>query len=212
MRAFAFMQDTVTIGRNPECDVFLDNPGISRDHVKLTRTTRETYFLEDLGSANGTMINDVRVERAEVRENDVVQIGKFSLWMTYDMDRRSDDDPARRASPTALEGTTVLKTSELQDMIETTRQAEARFRASTGAGTAIPAPAQAGYGPMIPGAPAIAGAPPRTGPAFTALLEALPPRARIGLLAAGLVLFVLGTAVGAAASLVLSRGSHLLGR
>jgi predicted component of type VI protein secretion system len=213
VRAYAFTQEAVLIGRNPECDVFLDNPGISRDHAKLTRTTRETYFLEDLGSANGTMINDVRVERAELRENDVVQIGKFSLWMTYDMDRRQEDDTARRASLSALEGTTVLKASELQDMIDTTRQAEARFRASTAAGTEVRAPASAG--PLtsgLPGAPALAGVPARTGPALVTLFEGLPPRIRIGLLATGVALFVLGTAVGAAASLVLVRGSHLLGR
>ncbi len=221
VRAFAFTQESVTIGRNPECDVFLDNPGISRDHVKLTRTTRETYFLEDLGSANGTLVNDVRVERVELRENDIVQIGKFSLWVTYDEDRRQDDDPRRRASPTAFEGTTVLKTSELQEMIQTAREAEAKMRAASGAraGSAgVPgAPGVAGFAGARPGAsgayPVAGGAQTSSNPAsaLASVLSTLPARARLGLIAAGIVLFVLGSAVGAGAALVLARGSHLLG-
>ena len=38
LRTFTFDQDLITIGRDPESDVFLDNPGVSRKHVTIMRT------------------------------------------------------------------------------------------------------------------------------------------------------------------------------
>ena len=48
------------IGRDPECAVWLDVPGVSRRHARL-RVEGQRAFLEDLGSTNGTFIDDVPV-------------------------------------------------------------------------------------------------------------------------------------------------------
>jgi len=123
VRAYVFKKDVITIGRNPESDVYLDNPGVSRDHLRIVLTPHGTYAAEDLGSANGTFINDVLVRRQNILDNDVIRIGKFSLWATYEQDRRGDE-AARSTPPSAHEGTTVLTTSELEEVITQAREAE----------------------------------------------------------------------------------------
>jgi hypothetical protein len=123
VRAYVFKKDVITIGRNPESDVYLDNPGVSRDHLRIVLTPHGTYAAEDLGSANGTFINDVLIRRQNILDNDVIRLGKFSLWATYEQERRGDGS-ARSTPPSALEGTTVLTTSELEEVITQARDAE----------------------------------------------------------------------------------------
>lgn len=122
VKAFTFEQPTITVGRDPKADVFLDNPGISREHLRISRTSGGYFEVEDLGSANGTYVNDQLVRREYLMNNDVVRVGKFSLWVNYDVDRRE----ARMSSPTATaktyEGTTVLSTRELDQMIHSTTE------------------------------------------------------------------------------------------
>ncbi len=58
------------MGRSPECDLVLDVAAVSRRHVILTKEN-EHYFVQDLGSRNGTYINNHRVEdRGPLRNGD----------------------------------------------------------------------------------------------------------------------------------------------
>jgi len=123
-KTFVFNKEVITVGRNPEADVFLDNPGISREHLQLYATPHGTYAVEDLNSANGTFVNDVVCRKQNLLDNDIVRVGKFSLWITYGQERRQDDGMRARASSTASEGTTVLSRAELKEMIVNARKAE----------------------------------------------------------------------------------------
>jgi predicted component of type VI protein secretion system len=123
IRAYVFDQDCILIGRNPEADVFLDNPGISRDHLKIERAPAG-YLAEDLNSANGTFVNDVRIKKQYLTNEDVVRIGKFSLWMSIEHDRRGHDGAHTSMTSGTIGGTTVLSTSELQEMMRVAREAE----------------------------------------------------------------------------------------
>lgn len=51
---------SMAIGRDPECDLVVDDDGVSRKHARL-RVTAEGLAVEDLGSANGTFIDDARI-------------------------------------------------------------------------------------------------------------------------------------------------------
>ena len=75
---FPAEQDRLTIGRSPDCDVFLDDVTVSRKHAVLVREG-DRYSLEDLGSLNGTFLNRRRIEKAEVEDGDELQIGKYRL-------------------------------------------------------------------------------------------------------------------------------------
>jgi pSer/pThr/pTyr-binding forkhead associated (FHA) protein len=67
-----------TIGRSPDCGIFLDDVTVSRKHAVVSE--REGAFLvEDQGSLNGTFVNRKRVESAQLEDGDELQIGKYRL-------------------------------------------------------------------------------------------------------------------------------------
>ncbi len=66
------------IGRSPDCDIFLDDVTVSRNHAVLVE--REgAFFAEDQGSLNGTFVNRRRIDRAQLENGDELQIGKFRM-------------------------------------------------------------------------------------------------------------------------------------
>jgi hypothetical protein len=67
-----------TIGRSPDCGIFLDDVTVSRKHAIL-RDRDNGFFIEDQGSLNGTFVNRKRVESAELDDGDELQIGKYRL-------------------------------------------------------------------------------------------------------------------------------------
>ena len=67
-----------TIGRSPDCDVFLDDVTVSRNHAVLVDQDGR-FLIEDEGSLNGTYVNRRRVETAELEDGDELQIGKYRL-------------------------------------------------------------------------------------------------------------------------------------
>ncbi len=68
----------VTIGRLPECEVVLRDPGASRRHAQI-REQAGVYTLTDLGSTNGTTLNGQTVQTRELAEGDRIQIGNTIL-------------------------------------------------------------------------------------------------------------------------------------
>ena len=66
------------IGRSPDCDVFLDDVTVSRNHAVLVEENGE-FFVEDQGSLNGTFVNRRRIDRAPLHEGDELQVGKYRL-------------------------------------------------------------------------------------------------------------------------------------
>lgn len=70
--------DLVRIGRHPDSQIFLDDITVSRRHAEIRRD-HGRFSLHDVGSLNGTYVNRERVESAELRSGDEIQIGKFKL-------------------------------------------------------------------------------------------------------------------------------------
>ena len=134
IRAYTFSKEVITVGRDPASDIFLDNPGISREHCKIDFTSEGIYRIQDVGSSNGIFVNDKQVKAHFIINNDVVFVGKFALWFLYGEDRRGEREQ-RRAGPQD-EGTTVLRTAELKEMIESVREAEAQPPAAPGSASA----------------------------------------------------------------------------
>ena len=71
-------RDQTTIGRSPDCDIFLDDVTVSRRHAVVARGDAG-FTIEDLGSLNGTFLNRSRIERGALDNGDEVQIGKYRL-------------------------------------------------------------------------------------------------------------------------------------
>src|SRR5262252_2602808 len=53
----------VVLGRSPACDVVVDSPSVSREHLRITLWPRP--FVEDLGSANGTRMGGITLKPGE---------------------------------------------------------------------------------------------------------------------------------------------------
>ena len=90
-----------TIGRDPECTVWLDASGVSRRHARI-RTVRgdDAVVLQDLGSKNGTLVQDSPIA-GEVRLTDgaVIQIGSVQLTLRVwsdDKSRETERIPKRK--------------------------------------------------------------------------------------------------------------------
>jgi pSer/pThr/pTyr-binding forkhead associated (FHA) protein len=66
------------LGRSEHNDVCLPSPYLSRHHAVIVGTP-EGYYLVDLNSVNGVVLNGRRVERAVLCDQDVLSIGPFRL-------------------------------------------------------------------------------------------------------------------------------------
>ena len=73
----------LTVGRNPDCDVFLGHESISRNHATIEKKGPNDFVLTDLGSLNGTYVNGRRVKgNMKVSQNDTIIIGRFQLSLS----------------------------------------------------------------------------------------------------------------------------------
>jgi len=66
--------EEVMVGRDRTCQVVLSHPAVSRRHARIT-LSGNAYVLEDLKSANGTYVNNTRVERVKLKPGDIVRFG-----------------------------------------------------------------------------------------------------------------------------------------
>ncbi len=77
--SFRLTDDVTVLGRAPECQIQLDSNMVSRRHAQVTRDNND-YFVEDLGSGNGTFLNGKRVdERTPLKANDRLKLGPILL-------------------------------------------------------------------------------------------------------------------------------------
>ena len=66
--------ESIVIGRDPSCDLELDDDSVSRQHASLEQVAGG-YILTDRGSTNGTYVNDERIEQRKLRTCDRLRFG-----------------------------------------------------------------------------------------------------------------------------------------
>ncbi|MFK7779174.1 MAG: SpoIIE family protein phosphatase, partial [Gimesia sp.] len=77
--------EQVTIGRHPDCDICLKSNTVSRYHARITVSQDEQYLLEDLGSGNGTFVNNLLIkDSVALLSGDQISIGPFLLEFSSD--------------------------------------------------------------------------------------------------------------------------------
>ena len=94
-----FKSVRMVIGRGLDCDVVLSDQSVSRRHVELVYG-EGGVLLRDLGSGNGTKVNDERVDERALVHEDVISIGRTSLRFIDEQERikrmRAEAEEAER--------------------------------------------------------------------------------------------------------------------
>jgi serine phosphatase RsbU (regulator of sigma subunit) len=108
---FPLVKERVTIGRSRESDVFLPDQWLSRHHAEIRRQG-DVYFLQDLGSKNGTLLNGTRIrQQSRLKPGDVITLGEHTLTFSWPALEEEDDDPGEPL------GTQILPAREISDII-----------------------------------------------------------------------------------------------
>ena len=68
------LRDGLTIGRSESSDLPLDDPFISAEHARIVRRG-QYFYVEDLGSTNGTFVNEKQVREAQLGPRARLRIG-----------------------------------------------------------------------------------------------------------------------------------------
>lgn len=83
-RSFDLKSAATSIGRQPDVDIYLESLAVSRQHAKVLCQDGD-YFIEDLGSSNGTYVNGEKIKnRRPLCQHDMVQIGPYLLALRPD--------------------------------------------------------------------------------------------------------------------------------
>jgi len=72
--SFLFLRSRLILGRDPESDIWIENPAISKKHCAF-ELVEDLYLLTDLNSSNGTFINGAQISQAELQYGDLIQVG-----------------------------------------------------------------------------------------------------------------------------------------
>ncbi|MAZ47342.1 MAG: GGDEF domain-containing protein [Halobacteriovoraceae bacterium] len=77
---FDLLPGETIVGRNPDCTIPLDFQGISRQHFKVEVDNNDNAVVSDLGSSNGTYLNNQKIDTASsLNKGDMVKIGSIAL-------------------------------------------------------------------------------------------------------------------------------------
>lgn len=126
LREIPIRSRPLTIGRAPDNDVVIDNLAVSDHHARLY-AEGDRMVIEDLGSLNGTYVNDVRIERTTVRDGDTIQIGKHQLQLDTAHEAAAPipggGGALRKAPVPKINETAVLDTEDQRELMRQTAAA-----------------------------------------------------------------------------------------
>lgn len=87
------LEDGVTvIGRKSECNIRVPLPFVSRKHCRIVWDKDKTV-VQDLGSANGTFLNNERVVEADLTPGDLLVVGPMTFIIQIDGEPRQIEPP-----------------------------------------------------------------------------------------------------------------------
>jgi len=119
----------VTIGRAPDNDIPIDNLAVSNYHARVY-VEAGSLVVEDLNSLNGLFLNDIRVERAMLKDGDSILIGKHQILVDQLHDAALPAVAWRKAPVPRVNETMVLDTYERRKLLEEAAAAGERSQLS----------------------------------------------------------------------------------
>jgi predicted component of type VI protein secretion system len=86
-----------TVGRSAENDVVISDPNVSRRHARLLREGNG-FIVEDLGSTNGTVLNDAPIDRERIEDGDELAFGQSTLRFVRRTEGGAPGGPSARTA------------------------------------------------------------------------------------------------------------------
>jgi pSer/pThr/pTyr-binding forkhead associated (FHA) protein len=108
MQEFPFFKESMTIGRNPENDIQIDNLAVSGHHAKIDKTGSK-FILTDLQSTNSTFVNDKKIVSHSLKDRDKIQVGKHVLLFLFSETDRAEND--------GIGETMILDTAQQRELL-----------------------------------------------------------------------------------------------
>jgi pSer/pThr/pTyr-binding forkhead associated (FHA) protein len=116
-RAFPLAKATVVLGRREDCDFRIPLADVSRQHCRVViDSVNETVTVEDLGSANGTLVNGKRVRSQALAAGDVLEVGPVRF--VVQVDGRPPDESVRDAAESRPTYPKLARGTSVDDMID----------------------------------------------------------------------------------------------
>jgi tetratricopeptide (TPR) repeat protein len=91
-----------TIGRGTNNSLCLSNQSVSRCHAEIIRLGKD-YLLRDLGSTNGTFINDTRISEQLLNEGDILRFGSTGPELSFNIVRDDHQVSVQMQRPSTTE-------------------------------------------------------------------------------------------------------------
>ena len=120
------LQGTLSIGRNQDNDLQIDDPAVSGHHAKIV-TVFESHYVEDLSSTNGTFVNGTRTKTHTLHNGDVLTIGHYQLLFQSNNTAAMQDANAtmQSARETLAKLAMMIGVSQLQELTRKSKQIKA---------------------------------------------------------------------------------------
>ena len=99
-------RDVMSVGRAPECDIRLDDRGLSRIHMEVRRGIGNEWRLHDSGSTNGVWVNGDRVRQHLLQDDDRIALASDTVLRFARIERDEIDALSRRYQESILDALT----------------------------------------------------------------------------------------------------------
>jgi len=117
----------LVIGRDPDCDVVIDNAGVSSRHAVIEK--KDGFFvIMDNGSTNGVFVNGKKVDQQNLKYWDEIQIYNYILkFMAVSGLQEAADPDLARDRTTGQSGTREVAISDVQELLELRKQKKSAY-------------------------------------------------------------------------------------
>ena len=104
-------KELITIGRNVKNDIQIDNLSVSKQHARIVKHQGK-YYVEDMKSTNGTYLNEKKITKQKLTDNDVITIGKHTLLAIL------EKKPVESSQQELINDTMMLTTEKHKQMLQ----------------------------------------------------------------------------------------------
>ena len=122
LREIPIEKEIITIGKEKDNDIAIESLSVSRYHTRLIQKD-DKFILEDLASSNGTFVNKIKIDRYELKEEDIILIGKHTLVF-----KKENEGSVTMPNPHFKERTGILDTKKHRELLAKNLQQRAEKR------------------------------------------------------------------------------------